>query len=63
MIRVAKSSSKMWTDIFKQNKDNILDSIDMFKKELNQCEYMISNEKWDEVYKWMSDARTIREIL
>ncbi|WP_069637688.1 prephenate dehydrogenase [Campylobacter pinnipediorum] len=63
MIRVAKSSPKMWTDIFKQNKDNILDSIDIFKKELNQCEYMISNEKWDEVYKWMSDARTIREIL
>ena len=63
MIRIAKSSPVMWTDIFKQNKQNLINSIDLFKKELDECENLIKNEKWDELREWMSEARKIREIL
>ncbi|WP_169753078.1 prephenate dehydrogenase [Campylobacter mucosalis] len=63
MIRVAKSSPTMWGDIFKQNKENILCAIDMFKNELSQCEELVRQERWDDINKWMSEARKIREIL
>ena len=59
----AKSSPVMWTDIFKQNKQNLINSIDLFKKELDECENLIKNEKWDELREWMGEARKIREIL
>ncbi|MGH1600283.1 prephenate dehydrogenase [Campylobacter majalis] len=63
MIRVAKSSPVMWSDIFKQNKDNMVQAIQMFKSELTRCENIIKNENWDELQEWMKDARKIREIL
>ncbi|CAD7286382.1 prephenate dehydrogenase [Campylobacter suis] len=63
MIRVAKSSPIMWGDIFKQNKDNILEAIRVFKDELSKCENLIENEHWEELNSWMGDARKIREIL
>ena len=63
MIRIAKSSPTMWSDIFKQNKQNVLDAIEMFKKQLNECEKLVENEQWNELKEWMSKARKIREIL
>lgn len=63
MIRVAKSSPIMWVDIFKQNKNNILEAIKMFKDELSECERLVGNDKWDELSEWMNKARKIREIL
>ena len=63
MIRIAKSSPVMWSDIFKQNKENILTAIELFKKELSDCEDLIKNEKWDDLKEWMGEARKIREIL
>ena len=63
MIRVAKSSPFMWSDIFKQNKNNVVEAINMFEKELNLCKDLIKDERWDELFAWMSDARAVREIL
>lgn len=63
MIRIAKSSPVMWSDIFKQNKDNLISSIEMFKNELAVCENLVREERWDELRDWMSEARKIREIL
>ncbi|PSM51580.1 chorismate mutase / prephenate dehydrogenase [Campylobacter blaseri] len=61
--RIAKSSPEMWSDIFKQNKTNILHSINSFKKELDICTKMIENDEWDKLREWMGDARVIREFL
>lgn len=61
--RIAKSSPEMWSDIFKQNKDNVLNSINSFKKELKICENLIQNDRWDELTKWLYEARVIREFL
>lgn len=63
MARIAKSNPQMWSDIFKQNKDNLLEAITSFKNELEICENMIKNEKWDELKEWMETARALREIL
>lgn len=63
MARIAKSSPQMWVDIFKQNKDNLLNAMESFKKEFANCEQMIRNESWGELENWMKTARQIREIL
>jgi prephenate dehydrogenase len=63
MSRIAKSSPFMWEDIFRQNKDNLLVSIEYFSKELKKCQNMIENEEWEELNSWMSDANRLHDIL
>ncbi|NLK66066.1 MAG: prephenate dehydrogenase [Campylobacteraceae bacterium] len=61
--RIAKSSPEMWSDIFKQNKQNVINAVDAFRKELDICEEMIENDRWSELEEWLGDARVIREFL
>lgn len=63
MSRVAKSSPKMWTDIFKQNKENLLESIDIFENQMKIVRDMIENEKYEEMDTWMKKANSLHEIL
>lgn len=63
MSRIAKSSPEMWSDIFKQNKQNLLNSIESFKDELENCVNLVKNDKWEELREWMYKARKLREIL
>ncbi|NCD13386.1 MAG: prephenate dehydrogenase [Epsilonproteobacteria bacterium] len=63
MSRVAKSSPQMWSDIFKQNKNNVLKSIEIFEKELNKSKKMIEEENWEGLEAWMSRATTLHKIL
>ena len=62
MSRLAKSSPTMWTDIFKQNRENLLTSLDLFEKELSTCKQMIKDEKWNELESWMGNATTIHKL-
>ena len=63
MSRIAKSSPNMWEDIFRQNKDNVLESIYAFQSELKKCQKMVENEEWENLNKWMEDANTLHDIL
>ncbi|MFK5881714.1 MAG: prephenate dehydrogenase [Sulfurospirillum sp.] len=63
MSRIAKSSPLMWTDIFKQNKKNLLHSIELFENELNKCKKIVKEENWEELEKWMGNATTLHKIL
>lgn len=63
MSRVAKSSPTMWTDIFKQNKNNLLDSMDLFQNQMNIVREFIENEQFDELAVWMKKANSLHEIL
>jgi prephenate dehydrogenase len=63
MSRIAKSSPQMWSDIFKQNKTNLLQSIDLFEKELEKSKQMIKNDDWNGLEAWMSKATTLHKIL
>jgi len=63
MSRLAKSSPKMWADVFKQNKSNILSSIEIFEKELNKCKKMLEEDNYENLEKWMGDATTLHKIL
>lgn len=63
MSRIAKSSPNMWTDIFKQNKDNLLDSIDLFEEHMKNVRAMVENEEYEKLEEWMKKANTLHEIL
>ncbi len=61
--RIAKSSPAMWTDIFKQNRVHLLESIDDFENELKRVKDMIKKERWEELYEWISSANKLHKIL
>ena len=63
MSRIAKSSPNMWEDIFRQNKDNLLEAIYTFESELKKCRKMVENEEWETLNTWMSEANGLHEIL
>lgn len=63
MSRLAKSSPTMWSDIFKQNRENLLSSLELFEKELLTCKKMIKEKRWQELEEWMGDATTLHKIL
>ena len=63
MSRIAKSSANMWEDIFRQNKSNLLESITAFNVEMQLCQRLIEEEKWDELHQWMAEANALHEIL
>ena len=63
MSRIAKSSPQMWSDVFKQNSENILITIEDFEKELAYAKTLIKEEKWRELESWMQHASSLHKIL
>ena len=63
MSRIAKSSPIMWSDIFKQNRKNLLDSMDLFEKHLKDARKLIEDENYENLQSWMKKANTLHEIL
>jgi len=63
MSRIAKSSPNMWEDIFRQNKDNLLESLKTFNKEMQICQELIEKEEWEKLHLWMADANKLHDIL
>ncbi|MDD6055216.1 MAG: prephenate dehydrogenase [Helicobacteraceae bacterium] len=63
MVRIAKSSPKMWSDISKQNKAELLESIKYFEKELQKAKQLIEQESWSELESWMKQANSLFDIF
>lgn len=63
MSRIAKSSPRMWSDIFKQNRKNLLASIDLFESQLQNARKMVEEENYELLEEWMKKANTLHEIL
>jgi prephenate dehydrogenase len=62
-VRLAKSSPAMWTPIFKQNRDNIIETLDEYILNLTQLKELLQNDKYDEVFNEMQNTNRIKEIL
>ena len=63
MSRIAKSSPDMWTDIFRQNRENMLESISLYENQLSKIKQMLKDENYDEIKNWISNANTLHNIL
>lgn len=63
MSRISKSSGVMWSAIAKQNKDDILKSIDAFNDELSLAKKLIEDDEFEKLKEWMNNANKLREII
>lgn len=63
MSRLAKSSANMWEDIFRQNKTNLLEAIELFEDELKILKKNIENDNWDAVHKNIEGGNRLHDVL
>ncbi|SEL05283.1 prephenate dehydrogenase [Parapedobacter koreensis] len=62
-VRLAKSSPDMWTPIFRQNRDNVLEVLQEHIKQLQHLKDVLDNEDYDTFYKLIKKSNKIRKIL
>lgn len=62
-VRLAKSSPAMWTPIFEQNKENVIDTLEEYISNLEQFKKLMQEGKFDKVYQEMHNTNHIKKIL
>ena len=62
-VRLAKSSPAMWTPIFKQNRKQVMKSLEEYISNLNQFKTLLEQENYEALFKEMNDVNRIKEIL
>lgn len=62
-VRLAKSSPAMWSPIFQQNKNYLLEVMDTYIEKMYHFRNLINKNKNEELTKFMQDANEIRKIL
>lgn len=62
-VRLAKSSPEMWTQIFEQNADNIVEVLDTYIDKMTRFKEKIENKDFDYLKDFMTQANDIKRIL
>ncbi|WP_310378811.1 prephenate dehydrogenase [Flavobacterium sp.] len=62
-VRLAKSSPAMWTPIFKQNKKNVIKTLEEYISNLSKFKELLESEDYDAIYNEMQSVNKIKEIL
>lgn len=62
-VRLAKSSPAMWTPIFKQNKQFVLESLKEYIDNLSNFKTLLESDCYQEVFEEMENTNRIKEIL
>ena len=62
-VRLAKSSPDMWTPIFEQNKDNVVETLEEYIQNLTTFKQLLENNDFDNVHLEMSNTNKIKQIL
>ena len=62
-VRLAKSSPAMWTPIFEQNKENVIETLTEYIQNLNQFKSYMENDDFEAVYTEMKNTNHIKQIL
>jgi prephenate dehydrogenase len=62
-VRLAKSSPEMWTPIFRQNRDNVLDVLDEHISVLSRFRSLLIKKDFEAIQQLMVEANGIRKIL
>ena len=63
MSRIAQSSSHMWTDIFRQNRENLLKSLYIYEDHMKNMRTMLEKEDYESISAWMDKANSLHDIL
>lgn len=62
-VRLAKSSPAMWTPIFKQNKANVIETLDEYIDNLKHFKQLMEDNDFEAVYNEMEKTNHIKDIL
>ncbi len=62
-VRLAKSSPGMWTPIFKQNKENVLEILEEYIQNLEDFKQLLLEDDYEGIYDEMDNTNKIKEIL
>jgi len=62
-VRLAKSSPAMWTPIFKQNKQNILETLEAYINNLKHFKALMQDDNFSEIFNEMEHTNHIKQIL
>lgn len=62
-VRLAKSSPAMWTPIFKQNKKQVVKTLEEYIANLSKFKELLEKDDYDAIYNEMQSVNKIKEIL
>lgn len=62
-VRLAKSSPDMWTPIFKQNRENVLEVLEEHIKQLKKLYDKIDSEDYEGLHKLIKKSNKIKRII
>ncbi|MFQ3306114.1 MAG: prephenate dehydrogenase [Polaribacter sp.] len=62
-VRLAKSSPAMWTPIFKQNKENVIETLEAYINNLQHFKELMQDDKFSEIFNEMENTNHIKKIL
>lgn len=62
-VRLAKSSPAMWTPIFKQNRKQVVKTLEEYISNLSKFKELLENEDYEAIYNEMQSVNKIKEIL
>ncbi|GFZ92752.1 prephenate dehydrogenase [Aquaticitalea lipolytica] len=62
-VRLAKSSPDMWTPIFKQNKTNVIETLEEYIINLTHFKDMMKSDDFETIYNEMKNTNHIKDIL
>ncbi|WP_026753947.1 prephenate dehydrogenase [Sediminibacter sp. Hel_I_10] len=62
-VRLAKSSPAMWTPIFKQNRENVIETLDEYITNLKRFKGYMEADDFDQIYNEMENTNHIKDIL
>ncbi len=62
-VRLAKSNPKTWTPIFLENKDNILQSLEEYIKNLEQFKQLLERDQKEDIFNIMQNTNRIQSVL
>lgn len=62
-VRLAKSSPAMWAPIFRQNKENVLESLTGYIQNLNDFKELLEKDDFQEIFGEMARTNHIKTVL
>jgi len=62
-VRLAKSSPAMWTPIFKQNKENVIETLEEYISNLQHFKELMQQDNFSEIFNQMENTNYIKQIL
>ena len=62
-VRLAKSSPAMWTPIFKQNRKQVVKTLEEYISNLTQFKDLLINEDYNAIFEEMESVNRIKDIL